>query len=229
MKSVVMWSASAALGLCLLSTVAAKSVGLVGRPPATGLTVRDDAEKIVMHWKGPIAAPMHERLEEVFQRFEGDERRIVISLDSPGGSVDHGRQIMTLIHAQSHHRNIDTLVTKGSICASMCVPIYLTGFERGAHPNAKFMFHEATIRFKPEAQRALQDLQRASPRLDVAGIRKHVATRVTDELFEGDIGHRGVDARWLTTMRDKIRGRDVWLTGRQLMDQGSGVVDKLLM
>ena len=28
-------------------------------------------------------------------------------------------------------------------------------------------------------------------------------------------------------MRKKIVGRDVWLTGKQLMDQNSGVVDRL--
>ena len=232
MKPVVLISAIAAFGVAVIAvgTMFLKNGPSSRRPlvNSAGLSFREDPGLITLHWKGPIDAPMHERFEEVFRRFDGDERRVVISFDSPGGSVEHGRQMMKLIHKESHHRQIDTLLTKGSICASMCVPIYLTGFERMADPRAKFMFHEATIRFKPEAQRALQELQRTAPYLNAQTIQKSAEKRATDELFEGDIGHRSVDARWLTAMRDKIRGRDIWLTARQLMDQGSGVVDKLL-
>ena len=165
-----------------------------------------------MHWSGPVAPPMLERFSEAFERFEGDERRIVLSLDSPGGFVEHGRQIIKLIHKQSRKHQIDTLIDSGKMCASMCVPIYLTGFERMAKPQAKFMFHEASIALPPEAVR----------------YRSAVITHVTNELFDDDFAPRSVDARWLADMRRKIKGRDVWLTGRQLMDQGSGVVDKLL-
>lgn len=189
----------------------------------TELTLREQPNQIVMHWRGPVAPPMLERFEEAFERFEGDERRIVISLDSPGGFVEHGRQIMKLIHKKSRNHQIDTLVDAGKICASMCVPIYLTGFERMAKPQAKFMFHEASITFKPDAEDALRRMG-----LQASMIRKGVVTKVTNELFDDDFGPRSVDAKWLAEMRRKIRGRDVWLTARQLTEQGSGVVDKLL-
>ena len=42
-------------------------------------------------------------------------------------------------------RGIDTLVQKAGVCASMCVPIYLSATQRMADPEARFMFHEASL------------------------------------------------------------------------------------
>ena len=41
-------------------------------------------------------------------------------------------------------------------------------------------------------------------------------------------GTQRVNSRWLTRMRTKITGHDIWLTGQQLVDEGSGVVDALV-
>ena len=37
-----------------------------------------------------------------------------------------------------------------------------------------------------------------------------------------------MNAAWLARMRTRIDGRDVWVTGQQLVDEGSGIVDKLV-
>jgi len=48
-------------------------------------------------------------------------------------------------------------------------------------------------------------------------------------LFREDIGIRGVNIGWAERMRGKIAGRhDVWMSGQQLMDEGSGIVDRLV-
>lgn len=190
--------------------VAGKSSGIASQTP--GLTIKQDARQVVLKWNGPIAEPMLERFLQAFRDLEDDERPIVISLNSPGGFVQHGREIMGLIHKQQRNHTIATMVEAGNSCASMCVPIYLVGEMRMAHPGAKFMFHEAS--FKSSAFSG--------------ALYKAVVNKVTNELFDDDIGARSVDAKWLAHMREKIRGRDVWLTGKQLMDQGSLVVDKLM-
>ena len=202
--------------------VAFKSAGIAG------LSVREEPARIVMTWNGPVQEPMSERFQETFERFEEDPRPILISLNSPGGLVEHGREVMKVIHKASRTRVVDTLVEAGKMCASMCVPIFLVGGERMANPNAKFMFHQATIRVRPEHEQALRDLQRSAPGIDVAGLKRSAEQRATDEMWEDDFGPRSVDARWLNGMRDKIRRGDVWLTGKQLMDQRSGVVDRLM-
>jgi hypothetical protein len=49
-----------------------------------------------------------------------------------------------------------------------------------------------------------------------------IEAQATDDLFRNDIGIRGVNAVWLARMRAKISGRDVWMSGQQLVDEGSG-------
>ena len=206
----------AGIGLAVFAVAACKP------SERSGLSVREDANRVVLHWNGEVEAPMRERFAEAFEKFGKDPRRLVISLNSPGGSVEHGHQVIREIRKASRERAIDTTVDKGKSCASMCVPIYLVGAERFAHPAANFMFHEVSFRMPAQMDQTVRR-QLSDPK-----IRKMAVNHFTNELFEDDFGPRSVDARWLNEMRGKIRGRDVWLTGNQLMQQGSGVVDKLM-
>jgi len=199
------------LGIAAFFALCVAGAPSKGIQQKAGLTVKQDAAQVVLRWNGAVEAPMLERFKEAFEQLEDDERPILISLNSPGGFVEHGRAIMSLIHQQSRNHTINTIVEAGNSCASMCVPIYLVGETRMAHPAAKFMFHEASFRAPIPSM-----------------YYKAVVNKVTDQLFDDDIGGRSVDGKWLTHMRERVRGRDVWLTGRQLMDQGSGVVDKLM-
>lgn len=200
------------LGIAALFALCVAGAPSKGIRQAPGLTVKNEPAQVVLSWNGAVEAPMLQRFQEAFDHLEDDQRPILISLNSPGGFVEHGRDIMNLIHKQSRNHTINTIVEAGHSCASMCVPIYLVGETRMAHPAAKFMFHEASFKSK------------AVP----SQFYRAAVNKVTDRLFDDDIGGRSVDGKWLTGMRERVRGRDVWLTGRQLMDQGSGVVDKLL-
>lgn len=55
-----------------------------------------------------------------------------------------------------------------------------------------------------------------------------IETQVTDDMFRNDIGIRGVSKVWLARMREKIPGRDIWMSGQQLVDERSGIVDRLI-
>lgn len=192
-----------------------------------GLGVREEPDRVVLKWNGPVEPPMLERFQEVFRQRGDDQRRIVISLSSPGGLIEHGYQVIAEIRRFSRTHTVDTLVEAGRTCASMCVPIFLTGADRIAHPDAQFMFHEVSIRLRPEAEQKLRQLQREAPMFDVQGLRKSMIVKATDEFYEDYFAPRGVNSRWLSQMREQVRGRDVWRTGDQLMKQGSGVVDVL--
>jgi ATP-dependent protease ClpP protease subunit len=210
-------------GIVVVFALAVSATGKRTEPvDNAGLSVRQDNDRIVLTWVGPVAPPMRDRFADAFQQFETDPRRLVISLNSPGGSVDHGHQVIKEIRKASLSRPIDTMVEVGKSCASMCVPIYLVGAERSAHKAARFMFHEVSFNLSRVQDQAVRQ------QLANASIRNKAINHFTNELFEDDMGPRSVDARWLRDMRVKIRGRDVWLTGKQLMDQGSGVVDALL-
>ena len=191
-----------------------------------GLTVRQEPNRVVMVWNGAVEPPMKQRFEEAFRALGSEPKRVLISWNSPGGRVDHGHEVFDVIQAAARVHYIDTTVDAGKICASMCVPLYLSGMERTAHPNARFMFHEVILKLKPEAERAVRQLKAYAPDM-VAGVQREAVSHFTDRLFEDGFESK-LDNRWLSQLRGRIKGRDVWLTGRQLVQEKSGVVDKLM-
>jgi len=188
------------------------------------LSVSEEAERIVLGWSGPVQSPMSENIAAAFDRYKSDRRRLVLVLNSPGGSVDHGRTVVAEIRRRD--RPIDTLVQKEGVCASMCVPIFLAGRQRLADPEAYFMFHQVSLGGSARDNMKQKQLSEAEKVL-LSKTVKEIESHVTDEFFRTDIGIRGVSTGWAARMREKIAGRDVWMSGQQLMDEGSGVIDRL--
>ena len=189
------------------------------------LSVSEDKERVVLAWNGPVLEPMSERIAAALERYRTDPRLLVLLLNSPGGSIEHGRKVIAVMRARK--RPVNTLVQKAGVCASMCVPIYLSGTQRMADPEARFMFHEASL--NPSVKQRINREKLSDD--DKARLKQAVKTfevSATDELFNEDIGIRGVNVAWTEKMRGKIAGKDIWMSGQQLMDEGSGVVDRLI-
>lgn len=189
------------------------------------LSVSEEPSRIVLGWSGPVQEPMSERVAAAFDRYKADQRRLVLILNSPGGSIEHGRRVVAAIRA--HGRGIDTLVQKAGVCASMCVPIFLAGTERMADPEALFMFHQASLKSSVRENIKQQNFNASQEAIFSRAV-KTIETQATDDFFRNDIGIRGVNMVWLGRMREKISGRDVWMSGQQLVDEGSGIVDRLI-
>jgi ATP-dependent protease ClpP protease subunit len=189
------------------------------------LSISEEPDRIVLGWSGPVQEPMSERVAAAFDRYKADRRRLVLILNSPGGSIEHGRQVVAAIRARD--RAIDTLVQKAGVCASMCVPIFLAGARRMADPEAYFMFHQVSLNSSARENTKRQEISESEKALFSQAV-KTIEAQVTDEFFRTDIGIRGVSVAWLTRMREKISGRDIWMSGQQLVDEGSGIVDGLI-
>jgi ATP-dependent protease ClpP protease subunit len=189
------------------------------------LSISEEPDRVVLGWSGPVQEPMSERIAAALDRYKTDRRRLVLILNSPGGSIEQGRKVVGEIRARD--RSIDTLVQKAGVCASMCVPIFLAGTERIADPEAYFMFHQASLSISTKENIKRQHFSDAeSARLSQAV--KVIETQVTDDFFRNDIGIRGVSKVWLARMREKISGRDIWMSGQQLVDERSGIIDRLI-
>jgi ATP-dependent protease ClpP protease subunit len=189
------------------------------------LSVSEEPSRIVLGWSGPVREPMSERVAAAFDRYKADQRRLVLILNSPGGSIEHGRRVVAAIRARG--RAIDTLVQKAGVCASMCVPIFLAGTKRMADPEAIFMFHQASLNSSVSENIKRQEFSASEEAIFSQAV-KAIETQATDDFFRNDIGIRGVNMVWLARMREKISGRDVWMSGQQLVDEGSGIVDRLI-
>lgn len=188
------------------------------------LSISEEPDRILLGWSGPVQEPMSERVGAALDQFKSDQRRLVLVLNSPGGSIEHGRKVVAAIRARN--RAMDTFVQKAGVCASMCVPIFLAGTRRVADPDAYFMFHEASLTGSARDMMKRQELGEAN-RAVVAEVVKTVETQATDDLFHKDMGIRRVNTAWLAGLRKKIPGRDIWMSAQQLVDEGSGVVDSL--
>lgn len=189
------------------------------------LSVSEDKDNVVLAWSGPVQEPMSERIAAALDRYKADPRLLVLLLNSPGGSVEHGRQVVAVMRARK--RPVNTLVQKGGVCASMCVPIFLAGAERMADPEAYFMFHQASLNSSArENIKRKQFSESETARFSQAV--KVIETQVTDDFFRNDIGMRGISAVWVAGMHEKIQGRDIWMSGQQLVDERSGIVDRLI-
>jgi ATP-dependent protease ClpP protease subunit len=189
------------------------------------LSISEEADRIVLGWSGPVQEPMSERIAAAFDRYKADRRRLVLILNSPGGSIEQGRKVVAAIRARD--RATDTLVQKAGVCASMCVPIFLAGTERMADPEAYFMFHQASLNISARENVKRQQFSDSETALFSQAV-KSIETQVTDDFFRNDIGIRGVSRVWLARMREKIPGRDIWMSGQQLVDERSGIVDRLI-
>ena len=177
------------------------------------LTVERQAGAVVLAWRGKIEAPMAARLKEAFAEHAGDTRRFLLKLNSPGGTIDHGTAVIRAIEDMRRTHSVDTLVSDRHACASMCVPVYLAGGRRTAGAKARFMFHEVSYRDE------MSDARKRVP--------EEAVERATDQLFERYFKPTGVDPGWLAEMRKAVRGKDVWRTAQELVDQRAGIVQRL--
>ena len=177
------------------------------------LKVEEQPGRVVLRWRGSIDAPMFARLDEAFRKHGSDTPRFVLMLHSPGGSLQHGRDVIRLIKRVQATHAVDTVIEPRRSCASMCVPIYLAGNRRSADPKARFMFHEVSFRDSHSDK--------------VERVPKDAIGRATDQFFERYLKPAGLDDRWLADMREAVRGKDVWRTAEELVEQRSGVVQTL--
>lgn len=110
------------------------------------------------------------------------------------------------------HR-VDTHVASGAHCLSMCVPIFLMGEHRSAAANAVFMFHE------PSAYDLVTDEKVSKP-----GFERKMTS---EKFFERYFVRSDMNPAWREKLRANWKGRDLWFTGEELVEQESGVATGL--
>ena len=175
------------------------------------VTADADGDTVQLYWRGKIDAPMASRIQDAFDKHRGTAQRFVLSLSLPGGSLQHGGQVVALLRQIRRTHRLDTVIERNRRCASMCVPVYLQGQTRRAAESARFMFHEVSFRE-----------QFAEKDIDVPASAKQSAT---DRLFETYFTPAGVPDAWIRKVRaDMSGGNDVWKTARELVDEDAAIV-----
>ncbi len=172
-----------------------------------------DADTLVFIWRNEVEAPMARRFEEAWREWNGEGKRIVIELHSPGGAIAEGEQVIRIIDRMKRTHIVDTRVRSRRACFSMCVPIYLQGETRYAAATARFMFHE------PSAF----DFY-TGERVDEPKFERELTTR---RYFERYFVNSPMDPAWRDRLEQEWKGRDLFYTAKELVEQQANIVTVL--
>jgi hypothetical protein len=80
-----------------------------------------------IEWSGPIVLGMADYLRGALDKYAAASHRVVLFLNSAGGQVDEGDRVIHLLDGIKPTHRLITVVLDGSLCASMCIPVFLPG------------------------------------------------------------------------------------------------------
>ncbi|MDX2158365.1 MAG: hypothetical protein SFW09_17850 [Hyphomicrobiaceae bacterium] len=131
--------------LSVLSPGTARASEPVNRPGFTVTIVAPETSvagpAAVVAYQGPIAYPMAENLAEIVASLPPDTERLMLDLDSEGGSLAQAvAAIETLLRAASRFR-LETRIGHGRKCLSSCIPIFMQGRRRIASSASVWLLH----------------------------------------------------------------------------------------
>ncbi len=172
------------------------------------------ADAVLFEWRGEVAPPMRNVIRKAFNEWGPKRSRIILSLHSPGGLLGEGDRVVRLLRQIAKTHQLDTVVENRRTCASMCVPIYLQGENRMAAGSSRWLFHE------PRAFDFVTDEVIPSSR----GETEAMTQRFLQRYFPG----AGVPEPWLAMTREKMRGRDYWRSGDQLISENANIIQRRL-
>ncbi len=101
------------------------------------------ADTVVVRLTGEIGPPMADALSAMWADSAHRYRRLLIDLDSPGGSLSETESLVAVIAGIRKDATVDTLVRHGALCASACVALFVQGADRAAGGASVWLFHGA--------------------------------------------------------------------------------------
>jgi ATP-dependent protease ClpP protease subunit len=159
-------------------------------------------------WSGKISPDMAPYLQRVFLKHSAQARRVILVLNSQGGSVVEGEKVIAVMRDIRKTHRLDTLVLHGALCASMCVPLYLQGEDRIAAGATLWVFHQVTTQ-EPGSPLVVDDKE-------------------THRLFEAYFEPAGVNRKWLESILLSMKNTDLWMTGVELFADKTGIIRRKL-
>jgi hypothetical protein len=199
-----------AVAALLATPVRPASADEVGQGRLRVKLTTSGSEILVMSWQGPIAAPMATQISEAFEARRSHATRVVLILDSGGGSVAEGERVIDVLGRIKQTHQLMTAVDHGHKCGSMCVFIFVQGHERVGALTSAWLFHEVS-RLDPNTK---QTTMLNRPRWE----------HLIDKYFRP----AGISEAWIADMKQYTFESDYWQTGADLIQSNSGIINKSL-
>ncbi|MEM9837883.1 MAG: ATP-dependent Clp protease proteolytic subunit [Pseudomonadota bacterium] len=188
--------------------------GCSGSVTSDALTVEVEGKIATFTWTGEITSPMKAAIQSAFRNLDPEVEQVVLVLNSPGGSVAEGDDVIRLLKRQANAYTVVTYVPDEAICASMCVPVFMGGEERVSGPHARFMFHHA------------YSVDRVSGQSFSTGTAVDAALNAS--VFHKYIRRSDLNPDFVAELESTIaRDGEVWATGRDLHRARVGLIDRV--
>ena len=195
--------------LALLTAFSAQAGDACGDGLLGSAAVRDG--KLSLRWEGRIEHHMAADIGAEFERYKGHVSTVSLSLHSCGGTMHYMQRTIAMLEQIKGTHALATVVDRGDVCGSACVPIFLTGTRRVAALTSSFFFHPVVV-------------SRGDPGLPDTGLR----SQQTDEVIRRYFAQPGVSRDWIQFLRRTLRTHDLWQSGRDLWETKSGILTETL-
>lgn len=170
-------------------------------------------EAVEFSWNSAVELPMARRFSQGFEKWRDKTGKFVINLNSPGGSLHEGKRVIEVLDKMKRTHQVITYVGPGRNCLSMCVPIFLVGQQRIASRNSRWMFHEpSSVDFFTEEKIKVPESERQA---------------IVDRFVERYFVNSPINRKWLASLLKMWKGKNIWRTGGQLVNEGSNIITKL--
>ena len=161
---------------------------------------------LYLRWTGRISAPLYKNIALQFEKAKSQVRTVYLQISSCGGDAKEMERTVGLLRSIKKTHTLETIVDRGGLCASACVPVFLQGERRRGALTSSWVFHEAW---------RWADRHRADVRVD---------RTVTERLFQDYFEPAGVSEKWLNHLRIMVQQSDYWQTGEDLWADKSGII-----
>src|SRR5206468_11175495 len=118
--------------------------------------------------------------------------RMVLRINSHGGSVAEGERVIEVLRQIKSTHDLETIVTQGDVCASMCVFIYVQGQKRYGALTSSWLFHEVSH---------MDPVTKQTTRLD---------RPAWERLVDKYLLPAGVSAQWIAALKPRTVHSDYW-------------------
>lgn len=153
---------------------------------------------LYMKWTGTVRYEMDKQIARKFDEVRDKTVAVILVLSSCGGDADAKAKTVDVLKRIKKTHILFTMVGRGSMCASACVPIFLQGKKRHAALTSSWAFHEPSVEGGVVG--------------DGTTIKRFVLPEQTETMLKG-YAEAGVSKRWLKRLRKKIKGAEWWQTG----------------
>ncbi|GJL93221.1 hypothetical protein [Hyphococcus sp.] len=209
----ILWGAGAIFAAMFLGAIYYMYSGQPTRESQATLQVRSDpldAGTVIFSWTGSVDPPMAHQIGSEFEKWKNQTSRIIIELDSPGGSEIEGDRVIEQINRMKETHKVWTYVGPGRDCLSMCVPIYLQGRTRVASPSSNWLFHDAKSVDKITGTQVI--------------MYSNERGQANVMFFYKYIDRSDINPKWRDSLKRNMELGDVWKTGQELKDERSNIV-----